>query len=34
MSSALMPLFNVDERTTDVSSVSRIGGADAEKRNL
>jgi hypothetical protein len=34
MSSPLMPLFSVDERTTDVSSISRIGEADAEKRNL
>jgi hypothetical protein len=29
-----MPLFSVDDQTPDVSSVSRTGGADAEKRNL
>ena len=34
MSSLLMPPFSVDERTIDVSSVSRIGVADAEKRHL
>jgi hypothetical protein len=34
MSSPLMPLSSVDKRINDVTSVSRIGEADTEKRNL
>jgi hypothetical protein len=34
MNSPLMSLISVDEWTTDVPSVSRIGETDAEKRNL
>ncbi len=34
MSAPLMPLFSVGEGAIDVPNVSRIGGADAEKRTL
>jgi hypothetical protein len=34
MRSPLMPPFSVSKRTLDVTSVSRIGEADTEKRNL